>query len=270
MGMWIKDLMPYKTALAVQQEKIGPNEPDESEALLLRLGLLMEPVILRLYYEATGVKPRVPRKTRILRHPEHNWMLCTLDARAGSPAHPLEVKNVLFPRGKWGKGEEEIPDEYMLQVQHQLAITGADYCELPVLIYGRFRIYKVQRNERLIERIIEREKEFWEKHVLAAEPVKPDFKHSSTLDLLKAMYGAIDGVVELGEEEAHIAAVYQELGKQIYSLGKDRDECQAKLLAAMQSAGFAELPNGMKLLRQKIDRKGYSVEPSSYVRLTVK
>lgn len=58
--------------------------------------------------------------------------------------------------------DEEIPASYLLQVQHYLAVTGADRGYIAVLVGGQKFIWKeVPRDEELIEMIIQLEKDFW-------------------------------------------------------------------------------------------------------------
>lgn len=63
----------------------------------------------------------------------------------------------------WGEvGTDEIPDYYMTQVQHYLAVTGVKTADVAVLIGGNdFRIYTVEADEELQALLIERESEFW-------------------------------------------------------------------------------------------------------------
>ncbi len=57
---------------------------------------------------------------------------------------------------------EEVPASYLLQVQHYLAVTGMEKGYIAVLIGGQKFVWKeVQRDEELIEMIIEEEKSFW-------------------------------------------------------------------------------------------------------------
>lgn len=63
----------------------------------------------------------------------------------------------------WGEpGTDEIPDYYMTQVQHYLAVTGVKTADVAVLIGGNdFRIYTIEADEELQALLIERESEFW-------------------------------------------------------------------------------------------------------------
>lgn len=65
-----------------------------------------------------------------------------------------------FKANEW---ENAIPDEYMLQVQHYMAVTGYKAAYIAVLIGGNtFRWRLVERDEELISMLIELESRFWE------------------------------------------------------------------------------------------------------------
>ena len=56
-----------------------------------------------------------------------------------------------------------MPLYVLCQVQHQLAVTGKQAAHICVLLCGQeTKIYKVSRNEALIEQIIQAERLFWE------------------------------------------------------------------------------------------------------------
>src|SRR5690606_4991319 len=85
----------------------------------------------------------------------------------------LEVKTTdTWNRTEWGpSGSDEVPDHYLTQVQHYMALTGADICDVAVLVGGNdFRVLHVPRNDRLIGAMLERYVDFWERHVEAKVP----------------------------------------------------------------------------------------------------
>lgn len=75
------------------------------------------------------------------------------------------------------------------QVQHQLAVTGKTAAHICVLLCGHeAKIYKVERDERLIESIIEQERLFWQ-YVETDTPPTPDHSESAA-KALKLLYPA--------------------------------------------------------------------------------
>ena len=150
-------------------------------------GNTLEPMVAKYYQEHTGNKVR--RVNAILQHPDpdKHFMLANLDyAITGSDeVQILECKTAGEHGAKlWRDG---VPLYVTCQVQHQLAVTGKQAAHICVLLCGHeAKIYKVERNERLIESIIEHERLFWQ-YVATDTPPTPDHSESAAR-ALKLLY----------------------------------------------------------------------------------
>ena len=108
-------------------------------------------------------------------------MLANLD---GVCEHPelgpciFEAKTAsAYKSGEWES--DSIPDEYILQVQHYMAVTGYKGAYIAVLIGGnRFKWQFVQRDEELISMLIQLESDFWA-HVEQGSPPPLDGSDAS-------------------------------------------------------------------------------------------
>jgi putative phage-type endonuclease len=152
-------LSPWKTPLALYLEKRGELGPvDETEAM--RWGSIHEPAILNAYAERAGV-PLVAHPP-LIRHPQYPWMFASLDARTGERV--VEAKTARSAED-WGEpGSDEIPEAYLLQVQHYMLVTALPIADVAALIGGNdFRIYTVEADRELHEMLIEGEHEFWQR-----------------------------------------------------------------------------------------------------------
>ncbi len=180
-------LDPYRSPVAVWADKTGGPVPVATDQEPLQWGLLLEEVIARHFGAVTGRKVR--RRRAILQHQSVPHMLADLDFEtwaAGDAAVPLEVKNV----SEWRKtewSEETIPDHVMLQVQHQLAVTGRSHGYAAVLFGGNhFLPYTIERDQALIDMLLEREARFWD---CVTERRIPNWDGSeSSAAVLDAMY----------------------------------------------------------------------------------
>src|SRR5690606_38943461 len=168
-------ISPWKTRYQLWRELVGESEPVAEENERLRWGKLLEEPVAREYAERTGRKIR--RVNRTLVHPELPYVTGHLDrdvVRGDDPEKRiLEVKTTdTWNRTEWGpSGSDEVPDHYLTQVQHYMALTGADICDVAVLVGGNdFRVLHVPRNDRLIGAMLERYVDFWERHVEAKVP----------------------------------------------------------------------------------------------------
>lgn len=160
-------LNPHMSMLELWMIKTGrmQNQPEELEQHRyspLYWGKQLEPLIADYYRHKTGHKVR--RVNAVLQHPEPecSFMLANLDyAVVGSDeVQILECKSV----GEWGSKHwrKTVPLYVLIQVQHQLAVTGKQAAHICALVCGHEAcIFKVSRNEQVIEQIIQAERQFW-------------------------------------------------------------------------------------------------------------
>ena len=124
-------------------------------------GTQLEPFVRAEFTKRTGIE--VIHKTELLQSEEYSFMLANLDGECEVPdygACVFEAKTAsAYKAGEW---EDTIPDEYMCQIQHYMAVTGCAGAYIAVLIGGNtFRWKFVERDEELISMLIELESAFW-------------------------------------------------------------------------------------------------------------
>jgi putative phage-type endonuclease len=265
----IAGLSPWSSALEVYLRKTG-QLPAQEMSEPMRWGLKLEEVVAAAYEEETG---RVLEKPPpILRHPEHPWMLASLD-RVTTDGIIVELKTAnAYTAGEWGDaGTDEIPEPYLIQTAHQMAVAELDRADVAVLIGGQdFRIYTVSRNQGLIQRLLEIEGEFWDR-VQAHQPPDPDWLNPRTVALLDALYPPSDSEeVSLGDEAAVLLTGYQARGETIKQLEEERREAKARLVGMMGSASLATLPDGSILSRKQITVGTYTVPEATRIDFRVK
>lgn len=169
-------LSKWKTPFQLWQEKLGQaaNEDEaDGEALHLEMGKVLEPVAIARF-ERKAKLTVTDRQVQVV-DPTWGVRWVTLDGRA-SDGGIVEAKSVGFadPR-EWGDEFEDsaVPMQYLMQAQHALACTGATHAWVPVIVLNRqFRIYRVQRDDELIEMLTAKEREFWH-HVVERTPPPP-------------------------------------------------------------------------------------------------
>ena len=182
---------PYLSMLELWMIKTGRMESSIDESLEgyspLYWGNTLEPMVAKYYQEHTGNKVR--RVNAILQHPDpdKHFMLANLDySVVGSDKiQILECKTAGEHGAKlWKHG---VPLYVTCQVQHQLAVTGKTAAHICVLLCGHeAKIYKVERDERLIQSIMEHERLFWQ-YVQTDTPPTPDHSESAAR-ALKQLY----------------------------------------------------------------------------------
>lgn len=222
----IAGLSPWKSPVAVWLEKTGQTEPEEpGEAAYW--GTVLEDVVAREFSLRTGLKIR--RRNAILQHPEYPWMLANVDRVIVGSGEGLECKTTSAFNAKEWEGEE-IPAQYILQVQHYMAVTGAKVWWIAVLIGGQKFLYKkVERDDELIEQLIEIERDFWENHVMKNVPPELDGSLAST-ELVKRMYPrAILPAIDLPSQAKDLVADLENVKAELKLLEERKSELENKL-----------------------------------------
>lgn len=171
-------LSPWKTEAELWAEKRSTSRVNEVENADTIRGTKSEEHILALYGIEMDCSDNLRSGTGIiLTSVEHPCMSCTLDGILDL-GHPIvvEVKSV---RRMGDFTDSEIPQHYLVQVLHQLAVTGWKQARLLArfssfidgsgcFVGGREREYIFDREdyEDQIEKLVLREERFWVDNVI--------------------------------------------------------------------------------------------------------
>lgn len=161
---------PYASPLSVYMDKLGlAQEKPTTEAM--RQGTDLEGYVAERFCESTGKKVR--RCNKILQHNQYPWMLANVDRLIVGEDAGLECKTTsVYNQHDFERGE--VPLTYQWQCQHYMAVTDTDRWYLAVLVLNKaFYVYQIDRDDRLIDTLIEQERDFWHNHVLAHVPPLP-------------------------------------------------------------------------------------------------
>ena len=178
-------LSPYQTAFDVWAVKSGAIVTQKSAAM--SWGNRLERLILEAYTEETGIV--VTPNNKSFRHSVHAWAGYTPDGFI-SPTKLFEAKTAgLRQSHRWGEPfTDDIPEEYLAQIQYYLGLSGAESCAVAVLIGGQsLQIYEVVFNQTFFDKLIEAGRAFWLNHVLTgiAPPIGGAHKAQ---EYLRALY----------------------------------------------------------------------------------
>lgn len=257
---------PWMTPLGLYLRKAG--ELIDEPTTRMRFGLYFEMAIKEAYETETGRTLEKP--PRILRHADAPWMLASLDFWTDDRVVDAKKSSERAAQYYGPSGSSEMPRNYYLQLQQQMAVSGRNLGELAVLIGDDdFRIVQCERNQSVIDHLIEIEREFM-LAVERREPPLPDFQHATISDLLAQLEPEVGSIVDLDDDAARLAIAYDVIGKQIREAEKLRDKVKARLLFAVGDAETAYLPRGLgKITRKIVDECQYSVTRKAYVRMGV-
>jgi len=179
----ILGINPWKTAMDVWLEKTGEFEDVSIDNEKMYWGTVLEDVVAREFMTRTGLKVR--RRNAILKHRKHHFMIANVDRLVIGHKAGLECKTAgQYSADDWAMG---VPDYYIPQVQHYMAVTGYKAWYVAVLIGGQeFKYYKIARDDYFIRQLIESETEFWNM-VETRTPPPVDGTKAST-ELIKRLY----------------------------------------------------------------------------------
>lgn len=265
-------LSRYKTPLDIYLAKTAP-EAQQENAEHLYWGHALEAPIINRFREETGfaVQPQPPTA----RHPQHEWAIANADALItgadGKPEGILEIKtSSAFKSREWGADDtDEIPLEYIAQVQWYMGIFDVDYGYLAVLIGGnRYKHYRLNLDRELFAAMLEKARAFWHGHILAGIPPEPQ-----NSDDVQRLFPQDDGAA--AEADTETLAAYNELKHLKAQAAELKSEIEAReelLKTKIGSRAVMQL-EGSPLFtwkaqnRQSFDSKAFKSEyPELYAR----
>ncbi len=227
-------LSPYSTPLDVWLDKTGRSEPiEDNEAMYW--GRTLEAVVAQVYAERTGDKIRRKGMTASKEHP---FMLANIDrAIVGHANGPgvLEIKTAgQHVADQWGEsGSDEIPQHYYAQLAHYLAVTGYTWARLAVLIGGRdFRVYDIPRDEEIIAKLVEEERNFWESYVKTDTPPDP----ANAADIAKRWPKDNGTQITASEDIEQAVKLLGDVKAEIKVLDGHKKDLEAEIKTAMGDA----------------------------------
>lgn len=221
----ILGLNKYKTAFELWLEKTGQVVPEEINNDAIHFGNVLEDIVAKEFSERTGKKVR--RRNQMLQHDEYEFMTANLDREVVGEKALLECKTAnAFLAKEWEN--DEIPATYLIQCQHYLAVTGYEKAYIACLIGGQRFVWKeINRDEELINIIIQAEKDFWENNVLGGQA--PVLDGSSAAEkYIKERFSSADPGKEiaLSSDSLRLLERYENIKTYLEEFEKDKKEIE--------------------------------------------
>lgn len=168
-------LNPYKSSISVYMDKIDEAQVDNSYedevSYRMELGNKLENFVANEFMLKTNKKVR--NVNGILKNDKYPFALANIDRAIVGEKAFLECKVTnSYSKKLWQK---EVPIYYQVQCYHYMAVTGATHCYIAALVGNEeLVIHKIERNDELINQIMDLEKLFWDKCVLGKSLPTPD------------------------------------------------------------------------------------------------
>ncbi|WP_334180954.1 lambda-exonuclease family protein [Pseudomonas nitroreducens] len=253
-------LNPYQSQLALWLEKTGrdaglPKSDPNDEDSPTYWGTILEPIVAHHYTRRSG--NRVRRINAVLQHPDPSlsWMLANIDREVigAGDVQVLECKTAGINGARlWKDG---VPVYVQLQVMHQLAVTGKQAADVAVLLGGQhLEIHRIERDDELIARLIELERDFWG-YVQRDTPPPADGSESAE-QALRCLYPEDQGHTLDFTQHSGLSAAFDELQVVRANLelqGQREAELKQQLQQAMGDGSRALFAHGTVSWRKAKD-----------------
>ena len=221
----------YKSPVELWMEKTN-QLPYQEAGEAAYWGTQLEAIVRGEFTKRTGIE--VETVKQLLQSADNPFMLANVD---GVCEHPdfgtciFEAKTATaYKTGEW---EDAVPDEYALQIQHYMAVTGCKAAYIAVLIGGNtFRWKLVERDDELISMLISFEAVFWQ-HVQSMTPPPLDGSEASKQFLSERFPNSVpQSKIALPPSALELLAQYDEACEQL-DIATERKQKAENLLKQM-------------------------------------
>ena len=226
----------YKSPVELWMEKTGMAGPVEAgEAAYW--GTMIEPLIRDEFTRRTGL--RVSIEKSMFQHPNYPFMLANVDGIINDDTFGdciFEAKtSSIYRQNEW---DDSIPEEYQLQVQHYMAVTGLKGAYVAVLMGGnQYKYQFIPRDEELIQVLIRLESLFWQFVQTKTPPPMdgskscsdflsrfyPDSKPTSSISLPEEALTLIKQYEEYEAKEKEVALIKEEAANKLKNMLGDNE-----------------------------------------------
>jgi len=251
----IAGINPFKSVYQLWLEKTGQIEPEQTESEYAHFGTILEPIVKKEFMDRTGLKVRA--KHMLLQSSEYPFMFADLDGVIYENGEMCIFEAKTASAYKQDVWEEGVPTEYVLQVQHYMAVTGARKTYIAALIGGNhFYIYEIQRDDELIGKIIAMEEYFWNTHVIGGVEPVADGSEATTAYFNERFANSNGATITLPDEVLKICEKYDELSQQLKELETAKDAVSNQIKSYMKENEIG-LVGDRKISWKQISKSGF-------------
>jgi len=211
---------PYEL-WAIKTGRLKPKDLSQIEAV--ELGTDLEDFVAQKFAQKTGLKVR--RAPKVYQHPDYPYMVAHVDRLISDTNEILECKTANASKGK--EWENDIPIEYVYQVQWYMGITGRKSAWIACLIGGQKFDYKqITFDPTLFDKMVEKAVKFWS----MVQNDTPPAVTSQDVEVLVEVFPTTNTEEMIENEELNDLIAYrQELQMHIDEMSKEKDEITAQL-----------------------------------------
>ena len=197
-------------------------------------GSVMEPILRAEFTKRTNLE--VHECPFFLRNKEHKYMLANIDGyvkNEDGSFSVLEIKTAnAYAVQDWQDG---LPIEYFAQIMHYMVVTGMNSAYVAVLLGGNeFRIQKYDRDEDMIQHIIQMEEHFWYDYIL--KDIAPEATAKDNEILCQLYPKSETKAIEMPTKAREVLADYEQANRDLALAKEKKEEAEAKLKRMLADA----------------------------------
>lgn len=271
----------------IYHEKCGDIPPFAGNRATRRGNRFQRPTLEEYAEEANAV---VFDGLPLLIDPDCPALAATPDAYAetadmGCPPEVVMDPGIVFRPNGWGveaktslsvtvattlaegeEGSDWVPEDWMWQVQTQMACAGWERVDMAILLFGKLKRRTVPRNPTLIDTCRAVATEYADR---VARRLEPEFNPDAAAnqEAVRTLYRPIEGVtIDLSAEAAATWAKRAEAASAESAAKKDKDAYDAAMRAQFGNAEIGLLPDGATLRLGTVHCKERIQAPYDYAR----
>lgn len=248
----------YNSRMKVYQKKTEEFVTVEPPHEYAEMGHYYEPTI-REIFKSKNPHLKVYRSNFMWQSLERPHVLANVDGLIYDKEKGwgvLEIKNLSEYRLK-EFGEKTFPIEFQIQISHYLYCLGLTWGKFAVAIGGnKYREYDIERNNELIEYLMNLEDNFWMNHVVPQIPPQPDGSEASAKALLQSFTDIKDNkeVLLLPKDVKSLTEAYEFYKSEEDTAKLKKEEAKQQLMAMLGEYQKAEIEGDDKKINWTIQK----------------
>lgn len=253
-------LSRWTTPLQLWAEKTGEVTRQDEPTLQMKLGNRLEEVVAELFTEQTGLKLRRANETIFSK--DYPFLGANIDRAVVGKREGVECKTVTAFKAKEWAGDE-IPQEYIIQCHHCLAVTGWERWHIAALIGNQeFMVKTIERDEKLLKDMIAKDAAFWN---LVETKIMPGIITARDSDVLYELFPVSQPVtLALGDDVAkkaeYRASLIADLKLVEDNIQRTENEIKALMGTAEAATAGEYLITWRNQTQRRFDQKKFALE----------
>lgn len=252
----IMGVAPWRTPYQLWQEKCGIIGP-QVDTERMKNGRTLEDEARNSFIQITGIEMSPKR----LFSKRYEWMMASLDGLSPEGNYALEIK---CP----GKQVDQVPDIYIPQLQHQMLVSDLEHIWFFSYVPGCPSYIKlVKRDDEYIEKLIEKEIQFWDCVQSMQEPDLTDRDYRQRDDLMWTNLAIC--WAECQEKKRKILEEEEFLKNNLIEISRNENCCGAGVyLKKIHRKGVIDYSKIEEL--KEIDLEKFRKKGSEYVKISTR